>query len=188
MGFRRFRMLPRRAYRAVRRGGIRRRGRRRGGFRLGGGLGLQRLLSRDTLQLAGGAVLAYIGTAQVLNMFGPGAKPGAFRLPGSDKPWGLIGYGVGLPVLFAALLRKQFPTLAKGMFLGGAITGVTAIVAQIQQGIRGTTTGTAAYLDAPMIPGVSASPVPSAGYSATQAFSASPLANTSAFSDNAWQE
>ena len=170
-------------------------------------------MSRDTLLLAGGAVAAGFVSSYIISAFGPtknvsgvqvlkastdfvlpGLRPGA---DGKVNPLIVAAYAIALPVLGAMLIRRQSPGLAKGLLLGGAITGVSTVVGQVQGALtRGgssvaqlpATSGAAAYLDAPFVPGVSASPIPSAGYSAVQAFSASPLQNSSAFADNAWAE
>ncbi len=149
---RRRHIRPSTSHRRRRRNPIRTK-RRRGGRRRGGGGGMRdplatakQLVSKDTLMVAGGAVLGGLATSFVFSRFGPTKvsstgtivpkASGEFKLPGSESRYGPLLYSLLIPVAGAYALHKAQPKLAQGMIIGGAVLLIQNVV-NLAQGALG---------------------------------------------------
>src|SRR6266487_258429 len=147
------------------------------------------LVSKDTLTVAGGAVLGGLAASWVMSVWGPlkfdattktyvPKTADEFKLPGSGYPWGALAYGVGIPVLGAVAVRRFNPNLSRGMLYGGAVLLIQGLlnVVQGQTGFTITppTSGTHAYLNPQRMRSLPNGIAPVRGMSG-------PLDNTSAF-------
>ncbi len=169
-----------------------RRGRRRGRGGMGDPLAtVKQLVSKDTLMVAGGAVLGGLATSFVMSRFGPvkmnaagqvvQKAAGEFKLPGSDSKYGPLLYSLLIPVAGAWALHKQQPKLAQGLIIGGAVLLIQNVVNLAQGAFAPRVAGTGAYLNA----GGTLRSLPTPGYSGIKAFSGS-LDSAGAFRQNTW--
>ncbi len=152
---------------------------------------VKQLISKDTMMVAGGAVLGGLATSFVFSRFGPtkisstGAvvpkAAGEFKLPGSDQRYGPLLYSLLIPVAGAYALHKAQPKLAQGMIIGGAVLLIQNIVNLAQGAFAPRVAGTGAYLNA----GGTLRSLPTPGYSGVKAFSGS-LDSAGAFRQNTW--
>ncbi len=155
----------------------------------------KQLVSKDTLMVAGGAVLGGLATSFVWSRFGPTkvdstghvvAKAATdFKLPGSNSQYGPLLYSLLIPVAGAYALRKAQPKLAQGLIIGGAVLLIQNVVAIAQSKLSVTAgtavAGTSAYLNR----GGTLSALPTPGYSGIKAFG-NALDGSSAFRSNTW--
>jgi hypothetical protein len=153
----------------------------------------KQLVSKDTLMVAGGAVLGGLATSFVFSRFGPtkvsatGAlvpkAAGEFKLPGSDSRYGPLLYSLLIPVAGAYALHKSQPKLAQGMIIGGAVLLIQNVVNLAQGALTGggRVAGAGSYLNA----GGTLRALPTPGYSAVKAFG-NALNSGSAFRSNTW--
>ena len=171
-------------------------GRRRGGRR-GSGMDplatAKQLVNKDTLMVAGGAVLGGLATSFVMSRFGPvklnaagqvvPKAAGEFKLPGSDQKYGPMLYSLLIPVAGAWALHRQQPKLAQGIIIGGAVLLIQHVVSLARGAfVGGRVAGTNAYLNA----GGTLRSLPSPCYSGVKAFSGGSLDSAGAFRSNTW--
>jgi len=189
-------MHKRRTHRRRRRNPVGRR--RRGGGGGGGGASnplaaAKQLVSKDTLMVAGGAVLGTMVSSFILSRYGPmklnaagqqvAKGPTEFKLPGSDSRYGPLLYSLLFPVVGAYALQKaKQPQLARGMVIGGAVLLLQSVVSIARSSMA--TAGVGSYLNA----GGTIRSLPTPGYSAVKAFSGvgNALDSGSAFRANTW--
>lgn len=181
----------RRGYRRVRLNPIGRRRHRRNPVNFSGFTSsLRELVNKNTLTIAGGAVLGGLAASAVMSRFGPvklvngvptAKGPGEFVLPGSRGQYGPLIYSVAIPLVASAVtpmvLKNQAGRdLSKGMLIGAAVLLIQNVV-NLVQGSMSTVAGTGAYVTSRRIRtlGAPQSAIPSNGVSAN------PLANRSAF-------
>lgn len=182
--FRVARRIRRRGRRMVR--SFRRRARRSSGGALGK-LNIRSILSRQNLEVAGGAIGAGFLTTYVVGRFGA-------SLPGMTNNWVRMGYKIAIPVVGATLVKKFNRNLAQGMVLGGIITVLNDLLASFLT--PAATAATGAYLNATPSSAFGAYlGAPQAqrrftpSYNAVNSFGASPrsvYASPSAFKGSAW--
>lgn len=150
---------------------------------------LRELVSKNTLTVAGGAVLGGLAASYVMSQWGPvklvngvptvkGPADG-FVLPGSRSQYGPLLYSVLIPLVGAAVtpmvLRSQAGRdLSKGMLIGSAVLLIQNVV-NLVQGQFAPVAGTGAYVTGGRIRTLGAP------QSAIGAVSANPLAQRSAF-------
>lgn len=142
----------RKAYRAVR-GAVRRTSRkarrigRRVGRRVGGNITsqLKSIISKDNLQIVGGAIGASALNNLVLSRF-------ANSLPMYNSVFGKAAYSVLAPFVLSIAVRKMAPKVADGLVIGGLLSGAT----QLMQKFAPNTTGMSDYVTSqpsyPMLP------------------------------------
>jgi len=154
-------------------------------------------ISKDTLTIAGGAVLGDFVTNYLVTNFGPikpdGSANTGFVLPGLKpnaagqiSPYPVLIYAGAIPLAASVLTHKFSPALAKGLMIGGATSLMKNILVLVQHnqaaaGSGAGTAGTQAYLRRGTIRALPGSPP---GYSAVRAFGGA-LDNSNAFK-GAW--
>jgi hypothetical protein len=153
----------------------------------------KQLVSKDTLMVAGGAVLGGLATSFVFSRFGPTKvdstgkvvmkTAGEFKLPGSDSQYGPLLWSLLIPVAGAYALHKSQPKLAQGMIIGGAVLLIQNVVNLVQAKTGLGVSGVKSYLNAGGTIGLRALPTP--GYSAIKAFG-NALDSGAAFRGNTW--
>jgi hypothetical protein len=134
----------------------------------GGGMGgikgaFAGLFDRDSLATVGGAVGGTLLTGFVMRMLISPADPlkgkpfATSVLPGLIDEKGVVSqtavglYSLAIPVLASLPVRRFSPGVAKGMQLGAAINGASALLTKLMQSVAKpatATAGTAAYLSA----------------------------------------
>lgn len=161
--------------------------RRRGGIRRftggGGGLGkaltIKGLLSKETIQTAGGAVGAGFLTSFIIRRFG-------MQLPMATTGIGSVAYSLLIPFAGAYLVKNVNRRVAEGMAIGGVVLAINRIielyVPQVGALVSPPVAGTSEYLNG------FASPTQAigAGYEAVDTFGAGVYDSDSAFKE-AWQ-
>lgn len=175
----------------------RRRTRRRGYHRLrlkpislrGVGGSVRELLSKDTLTIAGGAVLGGLAASWIMSKWGPVklvngvATPktaaDGFVLPGSASKYGPLIYSVAIPLLGAAvtpivLKGNAGKNLSRGMLIGSAVLLIQNVVNVVQSSMT-PVAGTGAYVTGGRIRTLGAP------QSAIAPVSANPLSQRSSF-------
>ncbi len=104
------------------RGGRRRRSfRRRNPSFSGSFSSIKGMLNKDVVWMAGGAIVASVGTGYIMNRFGG-------SLPGATNKWGVIAYQLAIPMGAAYLLRSKNRAFAQGLVVGGVVMAITSIM------------------------------------------------------------
>lgn len=145
-----------------RRNPVHRRRHRRNPINLRGiGSTFKELVSKDTLTIAGGAVIGGLAASWIMSKWGPvklvngvpTAKTAAdgFVLPGSSSQYGPLIYSVSIPLLGAAIvpfvLKNQAgKNLSRGMLIGSAVLLIQNVVNVIQGSMSKPVAGTGAYV------------------------------------------
>ena len=102
-----------------------------------GGSSILKLVSKDTLMLAGGAVLASVGTGFILNKIGSKLPLMTPTTPPATAEKARAVYSVVLPIGLAYLLRKKQPKIAEGLVIGGLIMGINSLIRSFAPGAAG---------------------------------------------------
>ena len=149
---------------------------------------LKELISKNTLTIAGGAVVGGLAASFVMSKWGPvklvngiptAKGPAEFVLPGSRGQYGPLIYSVAIPLIGAAvvpmLLKNQAGRdLSKGMLIGSAVLLIQNVV-NLAQGAISPVAGTGAYVSGGRIRTLGAP------QSAISPVAANPLAQRSSF-------
>jgi hypothetical protein len=146
---------------------------------------LKNVISKENIQLAGGAVGASFLTQIILARYG--SKLPMAQADANGNAPGRMLYTLGIPVAGALLTHRFSPALAQGMILGGLIDTMTIAISSYVPGAREAVTGTGEYLDYTPAP-VGALPP---GYSGMNQFGNirpvnGALDDNSAFKPDAW--
>jgi len=100
--------------------------------------------------LAGAAAGGQLATRYVLSNYSD-KLPFVRNADGTINQYGVAAYQVGIPVLAAIIIKKWNPTVAKGLILGGMISGVNVILNQVMAMSSApavtTTAGAKAYIE-----------------------------------------
>lgn len=106
---------------------------------------LKNVLSKENIQLAGGAVGASFLTQILLARYG--SKLPMAQADANGNAPGRMLYTLGIPVAGALLTHRFSPALAQGMILGGLIDTMTIAISNYVPGAREAVTGTGEYLN-----------------------------------------
>jgi len=106
---------------------------------------LKNVLSKENIQLAGGAVGASFLTQIILARYG--SKLPMAQADATGKAPGRMLYTLGIPIAGALLTNRFSPALAQGMILGGLIDTLTIAISNYVPGAREAVTGTGEYLN-----------------------------------------
>lgn len=150
---------------------------------------LKELISKNTLTIAGGAVLGGLAASWVMSKWGPvklvngvptAKGPAEFKLPGSGGQYGPLIYSVAIPLVGAAVVPMVLKSqagrdLSKGMLIGSAVLLIQNVVNLVQNQVTPMVSGTGAYVSGGRIRTLGAP------QSAIAPVSANPLAQRSAF-------
>ena len=84
------------------------------------------MVSKDTLQIAGGAVVASIGTGMLLNKLT--FLPFINAVAPKTRELARGAYSTLIPIGAAFLIRRKAPKIAEGLVIGGLIMGINSLI------------------------------------------------------------